>query len=121
MVAFPIIAVVTLIERGNEYLMLNRNKEPFHGFWGLPGSKLSSTDYILEGAVKALTEDTGLDCDAQLKGLFSSKTFIGNEFAYNHQLFVIHATNPRGTLIETTKKGAYTWVHKDAIQELKRR
>ena len=72
----------------------------------------------MECAEQELREETGLECDLELKGLFSAKTYNNSELAYNHQMFIIKATNPRGTLIEKTREGINQWFSHDEIKEL---
>ena len=115
---FPIIGLSILVSKGDEYLMIKRSKEPFYGYWGFLSGKLRSTNYILEQAEESLKRETGLKCDLELKGLFSSKTYVNNNFAYNHQLFIIKATNPKGTLLKETLKGINEWVNKEKINNL---
>ena len=114
----PIVAVIALIIKDNKYLMLHRKKEPFHGYWGIHGGKLRSTNYILEQAYESVRKETGLKCDVELKGLFSSKSYVNKEFVYNHQLFIVKATNPRGSLLKETKKGHNKWVKKEDVKQL---
>src|SRR3989338_4377359 len=116
---FPIMAVVVLIAKENKYLMIHRTKEPFHGYWGLPGGKLRANNYILEQAKESVKKETGLSCDLELKGLFSSKTYVNRMLAYNHQLFVVKAVNPKGTLIEKTRKGGNKWIKKGEVDKLR--
>ena len=118
-VEFPIVAVITVIMKDDHYLMLHRTKEPFHGYWGIHGGKLRSTNYILEQAKESIKKETGLTCTVELNGLFSSKSYVDKQYVYNHQLFVVKATNPKGTLLKETKKGANKWVRKDEVKKLK--
>ncbi len=115
---FPIVAVITLIIKNGKYLMTHRTKEPFYGYWGLHGGKLRSTNYILEQAEESIKTETGLTCDMVLKGLFSSKTYVNNQFSYHHQLFIVKATNPKGTLLKETKKGLNKWVSMGEVKKL---
>ncbi|PIZ52273.1 hypothetical protein COY27_00725 [Candidatus Woesearchaeota archaeon CG_4_10_14_0_2_um_filter_33_13] len=114
----PIVAVVMIIQKDDKILMLKRTKEPFHGYWGVHGGKLKSTNYILEQAADSIKTETGLTCDLKLKGVFSSKSYLNNEFAYGHQLFVVKATNPKGKLLKETKKGINQWYTKEKIEKL---
>lgn len=118
---FPVIAVTTVIfnKKENNVLMLERAKEPFRGYWGLHGGRLKFSDYILECAKDSILEETGLICHVELKGLFSSKTFEEHELSYNHQLFVVKATQPKGTLLQKTSKGRNKWVPLLRLSKLK--
>jgi hypothetical protein len=62
---------------------------------------------------------SGLDCEFELKGLFSSKSYAEGKFVFSHQLFVVKASNPQGELLEKTKKGENTWFAKEEVESLK--
>ena len=116
----PILAVINVIvnEQKGTVLMLDRTKEPFSGYFGLNGGKLCFSKYLLEEARESIKNDTGLKCDVELKGLFSSKTFVDEELTYNHQLFVIKATNHKGNLIEKTRKGDNRWMNLNEVSKV---
>ena len=114
----PIVAVIVVVTKGRQVLLINRTKEPFYGYWGVHGGKLRSTNSILEQAKESLKNETGLECNLELKGLFSAKTFTEDLF-YSHQLFIVKGTNPRGELIKKTKKGINQWVRKNEITKLR--
>ncbi len=118
-IQFPLMAVATVIVQDDKILMFQRKKEPFYGYWGFQGGKVSFSEYILECATKEILEETGLTCDVELKGLFSSKTFNNNTLSYNHQLFIVKATNPKGKLQEETREGANKWFTRSEIENLK--
>ena len=97
---------------------MKRTKEPFYGYWGFIGGKMNFDHYILESANKEVKQETGLTCDLELKGLFSTKTYNNNNLSYNHQMFIIKGTNPRGELLERTREGINKWVEINKINNL---
>ncbi|PIN74363.1 hypothetical protein COV20_00370 [Candidatus Woesearchaeota archaeon CG10_big_fil_rev_8_21_14_0_10_45_16] len=115
----PIVAVIILVTDGDKVLLYERAKEPFYGYWGAHGGKLRSTNYILEQARESIKKETGLECDLELKGLFSAKTYADDDIFYGHQLFVLKGSNPRGKLLKSTKKGTHRWVKKDEVSKLR--
>lgn len=118
-VKLPLMAVATVIVKDDKILMFQRKKEPFYGYWGFQGGKIGFSDYILECATREIMEETGLTCDVELKGLFSSKTFNNNTLSYNHQLFIVKATNPKGELKEEAREGVNKWFRRSEISSLK--
>lgn len=114
----PLVIVVIVVRDGDRYLMCERTKEPFYGYWGFHGGKLKKDQYILECAAAELKEEAGLECDLELKGLFSSKTYNNGELSYNHQIFMVRGENPRGELLSETREGRNRWVHKSEIKDL---
>lgn len=115
----PIVAVFIVVLDGDKALMQKRTKEPFYDYWGFVGGKLKFDQYILECAKEELKQETGLECDLELKGLFSSKTYNNKDLSFNHQAFVIKATNPGGKLIKKTREGTNEWIDIKDMDKLK--
>ena len=118
---FPIVGVVIVIynEEQDKYLFIRRTKEPFFGLWGLIGGKLNFNDYIYECAKNEIMEETGLSCDVEFKGLFSSKTYNGESLSYNHQMLILLATNPKGELLKKSREGENRWIELKEMGKLK--
>lgn len=118
---FPVMAVIPVIidEKKGKILMVERRKEPFRGYWGFHGGKLKFSQYLLECAQESLKEETGLTCNLELKGLFSSKTYNNNGLSYSHQLFIVTGTNPRGKLLKKSRKGLNKWIKRGEVEKLK--
>jgi ADP-ribose pyrophosphatase YjhB (NUDIX family)/predicted transcriptional regulator len=117
----PLIGTIIVIydEKVDKFLMMRREKEPFYGYWGFHGGKLKFDQYILDCAKEEVKQETGLECQLEMKGIFSSKTYNNGELSYNHQMFVVKATNPQGTLLERTREGENRWVSKEEMKILK--
>ena len=117
--SFPIVAVIPILFDSSQkkVLLLERAKEPFRGYFGFHGGKLASSQYILTYAQSCFQKETGLLCDMELKGLFSSKTFEKDTLSYSHQLFIVRATHPSGKLLSQTSKGKNHWVVLSSLSE----
>ncbi|MGV8151327.1 MAG: NUDIX domain-containing protein [Candidatus Woesearchaeota archaeon] len=117
---FPVIAAIIIVfdKTKKKVLMTKRLKEPFYGYWGFIGGKIKFTQYIMECAEQELLEETGLKCNLELKGLFSSKTYHDNDLAFNHELFIIKGTNPKGKLIKKNREGECEWVKLEKVKTL---
>ena len=116
----PLIGVISVVYHDNKFLMIKRTKEPFYGYWAFHGGKLKFNQYILECAKEEIKEETGFECDVKLKGIFCSKTFSNDNLSYNHQMFIVKATNPQGNLITKTREGENKWFTVEEMQELKK-
>ncbi len=118
---FPLIGIICVIydKAKNKYLMSRRLKEPFYGYYGFIGGKLEFSQYIYECAKKEIKEETGLECDLKLKGIWSSKTYNNSELSYNHQMFILLCTNPRGEFLEKMREGENVWLSEKEMFEHK--
>lgn len=118
----PLLGVAVVVERNGKVLMLQRRKEPFYGYWGFPSGKIEFNQYILEAAAAELKEETGMEAELKVRGLFSSKTYNGKTSedaqSYNHQLFIVRGENPKGNLLETTREGYNKWVLIDEVKNM---
>ncbi|MGA8401337.1 MAG: NUDIX domain-containing protein, partial [Stellaceae bacterium] len=60
----PIVAVLAVVLRGDEVLIVQRKQQPNAGRWGFPGGVLELGETVFEGAMRELREETGVDAEA---------------------------------------------------------
>lgn len=71
---------ICLIKRGQEVLLLNREKPSWMGCWNGVGGKIEKTETPRQSMIRELYEETGIkDCDVQFKG-FTTWTSDGSNF-----------------------------------------
>jgi len=59
-----------VINRKGEILLLSRRKEPYIGFWGLPGGKIEFGEHLEETIKREIKEESDIDVEfVALKGL----------------------------------------------------
>ena len=56
----PIVAVLAVVLRGEEALIVQRAQQPNAGRWGFPGGVLELGETVAEGAMRELLEETGI-------------------------------------------------------------
>ena len=56
----PIVAVLTVVLRGERALIVQRAQQPNAGRWGFPGGVLELGETVAEGAMRELAEETGI-------------------------------------------------------------
>lgn len=56
----PVPAVIAVVVRGDDLLLVCRKTEPDAGRWGFPGGKMEFGESIEEAAVRELFEETGV-------------------------------------------------------------
>jgi 8-oxo-dGTP diphosphatase len=60
----PIVAVLAVVVRGDEALIVQRAQQPNAGRWGFPGGVLELGETVAEGAMRELFEETGIVAEA---------------------------------------------------------
>jgi len=73
----PKVAVMLVVERVNndkkEYLLQERLKHPYYGFWGSPTGKIRWGESFLEAAARELEEETGLVGEFEYRGVMHER------------------------------------------------
>ncbi|MBS3176702.1 NUDIX domain-containing protein [Candidatus Woesearchaeota archaeon] len=49
-----------VLRDGNKVLLLQRNKQPYQGYWGFPGGKMEYGEHVADTAVRECFEETGI-------------------------------------------------------------
>lgn len=104
------------LERNEELLLLQRNKEPFSGFWTAPGGKLESGEDPSQTIIREIWEETGLTVHGPQLRMITSET--GLDYNYNWLLFIFHCTEFNGTLQECNE-GVLRWIPRQQVYDLK--
>ena len=58
---FPIIGVGVVIWKHDEFLLIQRGKEPRYGEWSIPGGRQEIGETLEETALREIREETGLE------------------------------------------------------------
>lgn len=59
----PTVAVLALVERAGQVLLVRRANPPDQGLWGFPGGRVEPGEAYLDAALRELHEETGLVAD----------------------------------------------------------
>jgi 8-oxo-dGTP diphosphatase len=57
----PILGIGALIFNRGKILLVERGKEPFKGYWSLPGGVLEAGETLEQGIIREVREETGLE------------------------------------------------------------
>src|SRR6266403_281928 len=60
----PIVAVLAVVLRGEQALIVQRAQQPNAGRWGFPGGVLELGETVAQGAMRELLEETGVIAEA---------------------------------------------------------
>lgn len=75
------VTVDALVEQSGHVLLVKRRAFPGKGLWALPGGHLNPEEYMLEGALRELREETGLKVPTPvLKGSVVNKQVFDDPF-----------------------------------------
>ena len=59
----PLVGVGAVIVQGDRVLLVQRGRDPMKGQWTLPGGVLEVGESLVEGVIREVREETGLDVE----------------------------------------------------------
>jgi 8-oxo-dGTP diphosphatase len=107
-----ILATLIYAVRGDQVLMLHRNKEPNLGLWVAPGGKLEYDESPQECALRELVEETGLHGrNPRLRAII---TEISSRADYQWLMFIFVTDQIEGAIMDCQEaecsEGTLAWV-----------
>jgi 8-oxo-dGTP pyrophosphatase MutT (NUDIX family) len=113
-----ILGVEKIIRGVPHYLLQERRKHPYYGFWGFPSGKIRWGETVLEAAARELKEETGLSAAYRYVGLYHEHAYQQEtgELLEDKLFHIIHCTNPHGTLVTEFEGGRNAWLTKDEME-----
>jgi 8-oxo-dGTP pyrophosphatase MutT (NUDIX family) len=101
------------------YLVQERLKHPFYGFYGFATGKIRWGETVLETAARELTEETGLTGELKLVGIHHKLDYKPTgELLEDKYFYVVQAVNLSGTLTEQFEGGRNFWLTEAEIADL---
>jgi ADP-ribose pyrophosphatase YjhB (NUDIX family)/predicted transcriptional regulator len=120
----PKISVLLRVERTNaagetEYLLQQRLKQPFYGFWGMMGGKVRWGDSFEETAARELLEETGLRGDFEFLSVYRKRDYDKAGALLEDKVFVrMRAIDPGGKLVADFEGGHNEWLTLNQIKKI---
>ena len=103
-----ILSVLVYVRRGDEVLVMRRNKEPNLGLWIAPGGKVKLGESPHETARRELLEETDLDVEnLRLRGFCTEVSLLPE---WNWMLFIYTTWTFSGTVRPDLREGDFSWM-----------
>lgn len=94
-----------------KFLAQQRLKQPYYGYWGRLGGKIRWGETIVEAAARELKEETDLTANFEFKGIYHKTDYNkAGELLEDKFFYLVHATNPKGTLKVEFDGGLNQWM-----------
>ncbi len=123
----PKSAVILVITRQvgdhQEFLVQERLKHPYFGFWGFASGKVRWGETILTTASRELKEETGLTGSFEHRGIYHERVIheITGEIIEDKVFHMMFCDKTSGTLLETFEGGRNAWMQIDAVRSQTKR
>lgn len=117
-----VLICLTRIKKGKtEYLIQQRLKEPYFGFYGFITGKVSLGETVFETAEKELKEETNLSAKLELKSISHKMDYSNKKTLQEDKFFfVFKADKPKGRLKSKFKGGRNVWLDRKSIMKFKK-
>ncbi len=102
-----------------EYLIQQRLKQPYYGFYGFVTGKVRWGESVFETAARELKEETGLSATLKLVGIEHKMDYSEKEeLLEDKYFFTFKGTTTDGKLIEQFEGGRNAWCSRKEIEKL---
>ncbi len=100
-----------------EYLIQQRLKNPYYGYWGRIGGKIRWGETALEAAERELLEETGLRAKLRLVQLYHKMDYTADDKRMLEDKFFLMfaATDFEGEMMEEFEGGRNAWLTQEEI------
>lgn len=118
----PKSAVLLLVEKDGKYIVQERLKHPYFGYFGLPSGKIRWGETIHHAASRELKEETGLSADTEFVGVYHEHASSEQGKLLEDKIFfIMKCTNVSGKLIEVFEGGKNAWMTVSETRKLTKR
>ncbi|MEP7204680.1 MAG: NUDIX hydrolase [Candidatus Saccharibacteria bacterium] len=114
----PKAAVILVVENDqHQFLVQERLKHPYYGFWGFPGGKIRWGETIMAAAARELLEETDLTAELTYRGVYHERVQLEKTSAIvEDKIFhIVSGSHPDGELTSEFDGGRNAWLQTDDI------
>lgn len=110
--------VLDIINSDGKHLQQQRLKQPYYGYWGRPTGKIRWGETMLEAAARELKEETGLEADLRVLGLYHKLDYdVDGNFLEDKYFCVVRGTNPHGAFLDEIDGLHNEWLFDDEYKK----
>lgn len=110
----PRLAVLSIVARGDQVLLVQRRNPPDAGLWGFPGGKVDFGETVFAAAERELLEETGVT--ARATQILGTHELILPEFHYF--MVGVLCRYEAGTPMAADDAMAARWLELNALDQL---
>lgn len=117
--ASPITVAVGAVLDNSRVLLIKRVKEPYVGYWSLPGGKVEADEHVCQTAVRELHEECGI------KSRFEYHAGVVSELLYckaeitSHFIVHVCVLKPESVDVRDCGEGEPRWFDIETLNEIK--
>lgn len=111
--------IIVAINSEGKFLLQERLKHPYFGFWGYPGGKIRWGETIIEAGARELFEETGLTANITYQGVYhehvvqaETKNILEDKIFH-----VVSATNLSGEMLAAFDGGKNAWLSAEELSQ----
>lgn len=119
-----VILVVVREKNGvQEFLVQERLKHPYFGFWGFASGKVRWGETILTTATRELEEETGLTGEFEHRGIYHERVIheVTGEIIEDKIFHMMYTDDTSGTLLEEFEGGRNAWLSLETVRGYEKR
>ncbi len=113
----PVVACGIIDEEDN-ILLMKREREPYKGYWCLPGGKIEFAESIEDACKRELKEETGIEIKFKaLKGVLSE--VLVEENKQHHFILFACEVEPLSNKVVSSDEGVVKWFSLHILDSMK--